>query len=79
MISIHIILDVPKGWIFWNFRFEETKVINMGYGFTTLNPYYPIYQFLNMSLEKNLKMFGQHDYLGVKTNIRWVHIDGTFI
>jgi hypothetical protein len=51
----------------------------MGYGFTTLNPYYPIYQLLNMSLEKTLKMFGQHDYLGVKTNIRGVHIDGTFI
>jgi hypothetical protein len=25
----------------------------MGHGFTTPNPYYPIYQFLNMSLEKN--------------------------
>ncbi len=51
---------------FLKFQIEETKVINMGYGFTTLNPYYPIYQFLNMSLEKTFKMFGQHDYLGVK-------------
>jgi hypothetical protein len=51
----------------------------MGYGFTTINPNYPIYQFLNMSLEETFKMFGQHEYLGVKFNIGRVHINGTFI